>query len=268
MKIDTSIIDNYLESKSAENFKNHWIYNKIVEGKYLFSTPPMEHIDKHTEIKELLVKTLKDFKPIKQKEWEEVYGHNYDFSEDTNTMIVIGSPEPYDAFVRSDDDGNKVMVFDVERMRKYYDFIEKAVKILVTHELSHIKANKIYKFYKDGISNKEKLKQTLFDEGFAHYLTYSQLDDLNDQEKYLQYKSNAYEKLFDVIGGEITQEIIDEGNSGPFWDKYISISGFFTIFDYIADGGSAKDLFTKGYEYFWNYWMSKVIQSQLGNTYI
>lgn len=261
MKIDTSIIDNYLDNKSVENFKNHWIYNKIVEGKYLFSSPPIEYIDKHIEIKKLLVKTLEDFKPIRQKEWEEVYGNNYDFSEDTNTMIIIGSPEPYDAFVRSDDEGNKVMIFDVERLRGYYDFIEKAVKILVNHELSHIKANKIYNFYNEGISNKEKLKQLLFDEGFAHYLTYSHLNDLNDQEKYLQYRSNSYEKLYDVIKSEITQEVLDEGNSGPFWDKYISISGYFTIFDYIADGGSAKYLFNKGYEYFWNCWISKMEQN-------
>ncbi|MGH4121554.1 MAG: hypothetical protein ACREV6_01250 [Clostridium sp.] len=45
MIVNTEILDEYLTEKSLDGVKNHWIFNSIVEGQYLFEKRPDLLID-------------------------------------------------------------------------------------------------------------------------------------------------------------------------------------------------------------------------------
>lgn len=172
-------------------------------------------------------------------------------------MVIIGSPEPYDAFVREGANGERIIVFDVARFLQYDNFIESAVRNIITHEVSHVKNFNIHNLYTEDVRGLEELKQQLFDEGFDHYVSGAHSYFNNSEAKNRELKEHVYDKLRSSLDQEITNEVLEQGNSGSFWSKFISISGYFLIFDYLDAGGSAKDLFERGYEHFRNYWETK-----------
>lgn len=239
-----------------EGIKGHWIFNRILEGKYLFESPPIEYIKEHIDINNLVIKSLESFIPNNKVEWEEVFGSNLDILSNQKIMLIIGSPNPYDALVRNDIYNNKIIVFDIERIRNYSNITD-VINSIVTHEMAHIIIIKDNDLYSEEASNEEILKQLMFDEGFAHYLSYRKLSEVNIEIlKYSRYRREVYRKLRSKLYNPITENNFIEGNTGEYWNKYIAISGFFNIIDYISNTGTLDELYNRGYENFWNYWLS------------
>ncbi len=92
--------------------------------------------------------------------------------EDIIIYIIVGSPNPYDAMVRQDREGNKSIIFDLARIGSYskdINEIEEIIISLITHEVAHIYIGKEYKYpsMEDSIYN--ILQHIVFDEGIAHF---------------------------------------------------------------------------------------------------
>ncbi|QOR35022.1 hypothetical protein IMX26_16410 [Clostridium sp. 'deep sea'] len=257
MLLDTTLIDEYIRTKSTVEIEKHWIFNKIVEGKHLFADPPLKHLNKIINNRSLISKKLKNFEPTNNEVWTALFGDRLNSTTEQIAMLIVGAPEPYDAFVRKDQSGNNVMVFDVERLINITNPAH-VINGIITHEVAHTLIHRDFQLYNCNLNSKEVLKQMLFDEGFAHYVSFLKLKDLHSDKQYVQYKQQVYNTLKEVLKSEITQQNLIDGNSGSYWSKYISISGLFTIVDYLNGGGDITELYQKGYENFFKYWQSIV----------
>ncbi len=254
MIINTEIVDNYIKYNNLECSKNHWIYSAIVPGSIKLEEPKNIHMKDIVNLKKQILYLLENFKPINYALWQQVFANDDIVSDKQEILVVVGLPEPYDALVRTNLKGDNVIVFDVVRLLGY-NKLDRVIPGIVTHEVAHILIDKKYRLYTDGIDLFTKLKQLLFDEGFAHYLSFENIVDFDDEDKdSLNFKMNAFTKLNEIVNGKISEEILEEGISGPFWDKYIAISGFFTVIEYMKEYGNISELYNKGYEYFWTYW--------------
>ena len=220
MIIDTSIVDEYIKTKSVDNIKEHWVFSLIEDGKYLFNEPNKKYIKEQEEILKLLIKYIKDFKPNNIEVWQHIFG-KYKISNDKKILLIIGSPNPYDAMVREDLKGNKIIIFDVEQLRAYNMTFNKMVSMIqniITHEMAHILIDEDFSLYNKNSSNFELLKQQMFDEGFAHYISYSNLEEIDwNKPRLQQCKIEAYKRLREKLTNEITEDVLIEGNSGAYW---------------------------------------------------
>lgn len=266
MNLDTEIIDNYLIEKSLEKVKDHWIFHAISPGEYLFEEPLSSEYDSIENLYKEIKKAFKNFKPLNIRLWESIFEQYKGIPEDINIYLVVGCPDPYDAMMRDDKNGNLSMIFDIARLSKYTEEPSKILDIMlkmITHELAHVCIHNDYKINIASLSMSEKIKYIMFDEGFAHLLSYKEevlSIDWND-ENLIDKKKKAYSALdykmknFTKENGE---DILERSNTGPYWDKFGAISGFFTIIDYYImndkDYKSINELYKRGYEYMWEYW--------------
>ena len=100
MLIDKDIVLKYLNSEDEEDISDHWIFNLIQEGEYLFEKPSAE---KKNDIRKLLLNIesgLLDFIPLNEKIYSSLYPNWREVLKDVNVILVVGCPNPYDAMVR------------------------------------------------------------------------------------------------------------------------------------------------------------------------
>jgi hypothetical protein len=239
MIINTEILDTYLSEKSLEGIKNHWIFNSIVEEQYLIEEPT--GIDEHKlrAVYKMLIEKLKNFEPLNKCLWQQFFG-DMQIPDTICVYLIVGSPEPYDAMVRKDEEGNNCVILDLVRISSYSEDIAKLSDIVssfVTHEISHILTNNIYHYptIKDSLFN--NLKHIVFDEGIAHFLSFKNdilLIDWYSDEMNIRRK-NSYRILLNALKKDSNvdkDQILEKSNSGLFWEKFGAISGLFAIIDY------------------------------------
>ena len=249
MKINTKIIDRYLDNKLIED---HWIYDSIIEGEHLFELPPTEKKDIIIKIYKKLIEVLKNFTPLNREIWQTFFG-NIEMGEKTTINLIIGCPDPYDAMVRE----NEVFI-DLFRISTYSDdmnVLENIILNFLTHELAHIIINEYYPRPKSDESLQEYLEYIAFDEGIAHFLAFKEnilsVDWLSEEMN--RRRRNAYERFLYYFNNGIKEnhkEILIKSNAGQYWDKFASIAGLFALLDYYKLNGENigcfKELFNKG----------------------
>ena len=148
MNLDTTIIEQYFLDKSIENARDHWIFKSIISGEHLFEETPIEDYYKIKEIYEVLLESLKEFKPWNLPVWGQFFGCYNGVPDGIIIYIIVGSPNPYDAMVRQDSKGNKSIIFDLARISSYskdISEIEEIILSLITHEVAHIYIGREYK---------------------------------------------------------------------------------------------------------------------------
>ncbi|WP_425449263.1 hypothetical protein [Dethiothermospora halolimnae] len=266
MGIDAKIIDSYLEEKSLDKVKNHWIFHSISPSKYLFEEPLLEDYGLIKNTYKQIKKAFKTFKPLNLKLWESIFGQYEGIPKTVSIYLVVGCPDPYDAMIREDNNGNLSMIFDLAILSKYTKEPSKVYELIlqmITHELTHVYINNDYKDKTKNLSVHEKMKYIMFDEGFAHFLSYKKevLTIDWEDENLIRKKKKAYSTLdyeMNNFIGENEKDLLERSNSGPYWDKFGALSGLFIIADYYIshdkDYKSIGELYKKGYNYMWEYW--------------
>lgn len=239
MIIDTSLIEEYLDKKSAQGFKNHWIFNSIESGKYLFEEPDIREYDKINKTFKMLSESLIKFKPDNIDLWKEFFGSIH-IPDDIKVYIIVGSPEPYDAMCLKDDEGNYCVVLDLVRIGSYSNNTDKILNVissLITHEAAHFVLLKTYKEPSSKASLYDKLAFLVFNEGIAHILGYCEgvleVDWYSKEMK--ERREKAYSTLLSKLNNpdnEDEAQILEKADSGRYFDKFGSIAGLFAIVDY------------------------------------
>ncbi|MBU5439136.1 hypothetical protein KQI42_14030 [Tissierella sp. MSJ-40] len=240
MKLNTEIIEQYFSNKSINNMIDHWIFRSIVPGKHMYQEPLKENYDRLKNIYEMLLKSLRDFKPLNSQLWEQFFGEYNALSEDVTVYIIVGSPDPYDSMIRQDKEGNKCIIFDLERIRSYSendDKISEIIMQLITHEIAHIYIKKKYRSSSIEDSIYENLRYIVFNEGIAHFLSFDKEVLSTDwyTNEMMERKEKAYSTLLNEMKNnsqDRKDEILARANSGKYWDKFGAISGLFAIVDY------------------------------------
>lgn len=184
MKVNTEIIDTYLMEKDLKKISNNKIFSLIENGNFLFELPPDESYQDIKNTYNLFRNIIFSFKPCNYNIWKKIFGIFNNIDDNFIIYPIIGAPYPYEAMIRYDK--NKTLViFDIYLIGKNIDNPSKLnenISLLITHELTHFYIHQKYSFPE---IIKKQLKYLFFDEGFAHFLSYS-----NDIKKLIGMKKN------------------------------------------------------------------------------
>lgn len=230
MIIDDSLVLKYLSRENVNNISRHWVFQNIVKGKHLFEVP--DDIKRY-EINQMLInikKILLEFKPLNEEIYSTLYPEWKSIVKDMNVLLVVGCPSPYDAMVRVNE-GKEYIIFDLIR---FYDYNAKEcdfdmlVRKLITHEASHLCLHMKYPV-PTSENFIEQLKYIVFDESFAHLLSFKDnIRDIDWDTIIKEYYNKSLTKLKEAMQEKDYHKqvvLLEQSNSGSYWDKFASISG-------------------------------------------
>lgn len=240
MLVDDNVVLKYLSGEDLDKINRHWVFQDIEKGKYLFEMPDDTKIDEVNRIFISIKKILLEFIPLNEDIYSALYPEWKSLIKDVNVLLLVGCPKPYDAMVR-EYDGKEYIIFDLIRFCDYseqgYD-IEMLVRQLLTHETAHFC---LHKRYPIPTSNDflEQLKYITFDESFSHLLSFK--DNIRGfvfstliKEHYSQSKTKLQEAM-KVVDLQKQETLLVQSNSGPYWDKFASISGKLFLASHLDD---------------------------------
>ncbi len=250
MRINSAIIDSYLLKRNLKDVQDYWIYHDIVPGEYLIEEPQQLELEKLIKLYELVKEQIINFKPMNQVLWNQLF-EGMTIPELTTIYLIVGAPKPYDAMVR-EHENERVIILDLVRIADYSDDFEKLMVIVndfLTHEVAHILIEQRYP-YLDSVSIYETFIQMVFDEGIAHFISYT--DDVStfnwESAEMKQRCQTAYEQTNNYLKNphHILKQTLIEANSGTFWEKFASIAGMFAVKDYYNKHQSLNSLLIEG----------------------
>ena len=227
MNIDISIVRDYL-SGSCE-YKNHWIFRSIDDdGVYLFDCPSEEDKEVVQNALNDTLKILNDFHPYNLELFQRLFPKWRELCKTVNVIISVGCPAPYDAMVR-EHEGKEFIIIDLIRILDYRMGIRTLVTPFFTHELSHICIHTDYSDIPAKTFYRDELKSIVFDEGFAHLLSYrDNIENVDFSSLVQEYYQQSFCKLKSAlceIDTEKQKICLTESNSGEYWKKYGAICG-------------------------------------------
>lgn len=230
MNIDFTLVNKFLNDHRFGEIENHWLFNNIENGEHLFELPNVSQRKEVKIILELIQKNLSDFKPLNENIFTAIYPEWPQIIGDMNVLLVVGCPEPYDAMVK-EYGGTQYVIFDLIRLNNYVKLgynIDSMINQLLTHEISHLCLHQKYPVptSSDYFAN---LKYIVFDEAFAHILSFNENIAKYDFTKIIEkHYSKSLVKLRSALkesDNEKQNELLIKANSGLYWDKFGSISG-------------------------------------------
>lgn len=267
MRINTEIVDAYLKAEDMSRFSSMWLYaDRTGQGvKSMFQDPPDDCAKREavSKIKNEVVSHVRAFTPCNGEIWDALFDDWRDFLEDAVLDLIVGCPEPYDAFVIQDSNGKHHMVFDLLCWEKYVGVISLSdlSQNLLTHELFHVMVGKRYpdiEAAEDHGAYIDQLDAITFNEGFAHLVSYNQqeIETVSWNGKKLKdiYIRSA-EKMKSVLQEKDPnkqKQYVYEANAGAYYSKYACMCGMIFLGRQWQNGGvyALKELFYQGYHGF------------------
>lgn len=230
MLVDDSVVLQYLNDNNAGNISSHWIFQNIEKGKLLFEAPDDAKRDQVNKILISIKKTLLEFIPLNKDVYSALYPEWRSIIKEADILLVVGCPKPYDAMVR-EHDGKEYIIFDLMRFCDYseqgYD-IDMLIRKLVTHETSHLCLHMKYPIPASD-DFPEQLKYIVFDEGFAHLLSYKDNIQKFDFSAVInEHYNQSLMKLKEAMKEKDYNKqmiLLEQSNSGSYWSKFAAISG-------------------------------------------
>lgn len=229
MHIDDSIVQAYLRDEPADRYRDHWLFYAIQEGRHLFDPPP-------ARLREAIAATLADlsallsrFQPWNADMVHALWPHFPAVQEEAHILLSVGCPEPYDAMVRRHHD-QEYIIFDLVRFHGYAEKghdLRQLISKLLTHELVHLC---IHQDYPPPQQDYHRLLDYLvFDEGFAHCMAYQPQNHygvLSAELRHYQAESLvALAKAVSETDPDRQEQLLEEADSGPYWQKFGAIAG-------------------------------------------
>lgn len=229
MQIDSKIIENFLIG--GEDYAKHWIFSKIREdGTYLFEKPPREYKEKLRAVYAQVNESLRHFVPYNQTLIETLFPKWKMLEEEIHIVLAVGCPKPYDAMTR-EHDGIKYLIFDLVRFLEYKENgadICGVIHSMITHEFIHYCIHNDYSMSSEK-SYVEKMANLVFDEGFAHLLSYNEniakIDFSLLIEEHYKTALEELERALEETDVKRQQSCLERADCGNFWEKYGAICG-------------------------------------------
>ena len=251
MRIDDSIIIDYLSNLDSVNYQNHWLFYNIEPNQYLFEEPDKSKKIIVSKIYHQVIQVLNDFTPFNASIFKKLFPNYTELLEDLNILLIVGCPNPYDAMFRKYE-GTEYIVFDLIRFSQYVEQgypLEDLITQFITHEFTHQCIHQAYPYSID-MTYQEKLSYIIFNEGIAHLLAFkSSIDPIDwKSEPYNLHYENAKMKLTKALqetDRDHQLNLLNQADSGPYWDKFGAIVGkiyFGLNLEYL------ETLYQKGYK--------------------
>lgn len=228
MNIDDSIIKQYLAGSDA--YARHWVYRHISEsGAYLFEKPAHSQKEEIKTLCRAVSQGLADFEPYNGDLVLSLFPHWQERLDTMNVLLCVGCPEPYDAMVRTYG-GQMYMIFDLVQLYRYQAQgmdIPALMRRLITHEAIHVCIRRDHP--EAGETYPEKLRYIVFDEGFAHLLSFAQDIAQYDFKDIIQAHYCESVRLLRAVMKETDpqkqRQFLKAANTGRYWEKFAAISG-------------------------------------------
>jgi len=251
MKIDSSIVQSYLDGKSGDDYSEHWIFYHLTDGKKLFDEPAPHRKSEIEDCLRRVIEVCENFEFLNHGLVDEIFGDIHPALQQTNLLLVVGCPPPYDAMVRSHK-GVEYIVFDLVSFVNYslqgYDFV-KIVRGMLTHEVVHTLINARYP--QQEMNYTEKLSYIAFHEGFAHLLAFcddiSTLAPTEEHKKRFDTAKMRFEMALLEKDPKAQHDHLFEANTGNYWDKFAAISSKLYLLKNIM---SLKCIYEQGWQDF------------------
>ena len=267
MRIDTTIIDAYLNSEDVSKYSSEWFYTDRTEDgiSNVFQAPPNAETKREiiSGIRDEIVTHAKSFEPCNTQIWDALVGNWRDLLEDVKLDLIVGFPEPMDATAREGPDGKHHMIFDLLCWEKYRGVMPLAEisQNLLTHELFHVMTGIIFpdiEVQEMQGEYRDQLDAIAFNEGFAHLVSYNGQEVntvLWDGEELTKVYNNSILRMEAALcetNAEKQKQYIYEANFGNYYDKYAAMCGMIYLGRQWQRGGTSrlKELFTQGYHSF------------------
>lgn len=228
MNIDASIIKDYLNDGIL--YEKHWLFNSILgDNQYLFDKPSHDLKESISSTMKKVIDILKSFIPYNVILFSKLFPNWKELSKNVNVILAVGCPKPYDAMIREYNEKDYI-ILDLVRLLDYHEDIFKVIKKFFTHELIHVCIKADYPFDIKNESNYKKILEYLvFDEGFAHLLSFKENIcefDFNELIK-THYNKSVKRLKIALTEEELTKQIdyLNKANSGSYWNKFAAIVG-------------------------------------------
>ncbi len=236
MYIDNSIIINFLNDN--DDYKNHWLFTHILPDRtFTFSQP--KQIDKKdiSVLYHTMIEHLHNFTPYNHSIIEKLFPNWKTMLSSLNVILAIGCPPPYDAMTRTYQE-KEYIIFDLVRFLDYqkqgYDIFS-IIMTMITHEFIHICIHNDYPCTSNHYV--DKLKYIVFDEGFAHLLSFQnnifQYDFASVKEKYYHSSLIQLQQALLETSPAAQSQYLESSNTGNYWDKFGAISGKLYLSDHL-----------------------------------
>jgi len=217
MIIDDSMVQAYLAGRLCND---HWIFD--LHG---FNEPDSGNQQAVEKLLARMKENLLSFTPEKYKEIQLLFPDFDEIRSHVSIIFCVGLRQPYDAIVRSHN-GKEFVIFDLINIGNNAD--TSTINGLLLHEILHICLHEKYA-YEDNVSFLDKMDYLVFDEGFAHALSYFEYFpdfkyDSLAEERYLK-SLELLERALVETNGEKQEEYMMMANTGNYWEKFGAISG-------------------------------------------
>lgn len=227
MKIDSSILELYFSRDFS--CQNHWLFDSIQEGKHLFEAPEAEQTESIQELFVSITSALSAFVPYNADLFSLLYPGWEEKLKAVFVLLAVGCPKPYDAMT-IEHKGTEYLVFDLGNILCYQSRGIDPISVLqklITHEFSH---RCLHEKYPDTSQPYvDALFYTTFDEGFAHYLAFTENVQNYDFSPMIQvHYAPALQRLrtaYEESNAQKQQELLHASNCGPYWEKFAAVCG-------------------------------------------
>ena len=264
MKIDTTIVDAYLNSEDVNKFSSLWLYTDRTERgvENVFTAPPTEPAMRETvlRIKDEIIAHISSFVPCNAWLWDALFDNWRKILETVTLDLIVSYPYVNDASVKLAPDGTQHMIYDLVSWEKYVGKIPLSAlsQNLLTHELFHVMVGKCFSDIESAEMHGEYTQQLdaiTFNEGFAHLVSYNQ-QEINtvlwNGETLTEVYNASADKMNDALkekSAEKQNQYVYEANFGNYYSKYACMCGMIYLGKQWQSGGTAelKGLFHQGY---------------------
>lgn len=262
MRIDDEIVVDYLAGRCVAAHREKWFYRKAGYG----CEEPFH--DEETlagvrVIHEQMRRILSDFQPCNAAIWDAIFPNWRQTIANVKVLLIVGYPEPNDATVMRDPEGEPVAILDLALWVKYLGKtdIGALVRNLLTHELCHVCIGETVPGIDDDLSSErylDSLDANTFHEGFAHLVSFKAKEinavDWNG-EKLIQVAENCVTTMRRALAEqspERQRQYLHDAIYGAYFDKFACMAGMFHLARRWQSGGIAAlaEEFRAGYHGF------------------
>ena len=253
MKIDNSIVNQYIDGEPSFVYSKHWVYSEIVPGQHLFTEPDVTRAIEVKGYRDQIAGVCTNFTLRNCNIVFEVFDNVSSIIENANILFTVGLPEMYDAMVR-EHNGEAYVIIDLINFSNYIDSgneLSDLASNFLSHELIHVLINA--KYPQEDFDYIGYLNFISFHEGFAHLFSYREnIMQYQPDDTYKERFNTAKNKLITALketDPELCQRYSFEANGGKYWDKFGSISSMLYLMKHLD---SLKSIYERGWRGFTN----------------
>ncbi len=233
MRVEDFLAEEYLKGKDVSKYASEWYF----EEEKRFENPP-ECEKTHKAVEKILndIKMItKNFVPLNNDVVDILFPDRKNIQ--INVDLIVGYPAPYDAVVKKAPDGKTHIILDLVRIADY-GLSENELKNVISNLLTHEGVHVLMAYSEPDIARAmeednyiNKLDAIVFDEGFAHLLSYNNKEleqvDWTSQKLRTVFEQSSL-KLNEAIKEqkpERQKELIIQSNTGGYYEKFGAMSG-------------------------------------------